>query len=84
MTRTAKSTALLVAGYSMAIASGSRLGPRAWRERHVQPFLVFETGTVMVATGLALRRKPFLATLNGVTAVGLAVAWVFTGRLLRR
>jgi len=73
------STVLLVAGYGLAVGAGARLWP-AWRDRRLGRFLAFEAGTVMVTTGLLLRRKRLPAAANGATAAALGLAWVARDR----
>lgn len=73
----------LVTGYAMATVGSLRL-LRTFRERRLRRFLVFQTGTGLVATALAARRKWFLAAANAVTGALLWVAWFVTGRKLRR
>jgi mannose-1-phosphate guanylyltransferase len=73
------STALLVSGYVLAAGAGAKLWP-AWRERRTGRFLAFETGTVMVATGLLLRGRTLPAIANGATATVLGLAWVARDR----
>ena len=73
----------LVVGYTMATFGSLRL-LRTFRERRFRRFLVFQAGTGLVAAGLAARRKWFLAVVNAGTGALLWVAWLVTGRKLRR
>ncbi|MGH9277240.1 MAG: hypothetical protein ACRD12_03920 [Acidimicrobiales bacterium] len=66
---------LLMGGYPVASWGSARLRS-AWRTGAPQPVVAFEAGTAAVTLGLLLRRKPVLATLNGVTAAAVAVAWL--------
>ena len=72
-------TCLLVGGYALAVWASLRFVP-TWRERRLGRFLAFEAGTVSVATGHALRRRPVEAAVNAGAFVGLALAWVVTNR----
>lgn len=73
----------LVAGYTMSSLAGLRL-LRTFRERRLRRFLVFQAGTGLVAAGLAVRGRWIAATANAVTGALLWVAWLVTGRKLRR
>lgn len=73
--RRAASTLLLLAGYPLAAWGTARL-KAAWRHGDATPVVAFEAGTVAVTLGLAVRRKPVVATLNGLAAAGVAAAWL--------
>ncbi len=62
----------------MAAGAAVRLVP-AWRERRWRRIAVFEAGTACVTAGLALRRRWFLVSANGITLVAVAVSWLVTG-----
>jgi hypothetical protein len=76
------SNALLVIGYPLSLAAGSKLLPVV-RERRIGRFVATEAGIGCVTTGLLLRRRPLAAAVNGAALVGLAAAWTLTGRWLR-
>ena len=70
---------LLVIGYPVAVAVLVRL-KRVLVERRVWWFAALEAATASITAGWLLHRRPVAAAINGAALVGLAIAWLITGR----
>lgn len=79
MTRQSAGTALLVAGYALAVGAAPLL-PRAIRHRRAAAFITFEAATGAVVVGWALRDRWAPAIVNAVILTGLAATWLTRSR----
>jgi hypothetical protein len=70
---------LLVIGYPVAVAVLVRL-KRVLIERRIWWFAALEAATSSITAGWLLHRRPVAAAVNGAALVGLAIAWLVTGR----
>lgn len=78
---------LLLVGYPVAVAGIVRVR-HAFRHRKTAWFLLEEAGTVAIVAGWFLSglgdRGRRAAAINAVWGLGLAAAWIITGRRRRR
>ena len=71
--------ALLVIGYSVALAMLARLKP-VLAERRVWWFAALEAAMASILVGWLLHGRPLAALFNGAALAGFAAAWLITGR----
>lgn len=74
---------LHVAGYPVAIVVIARL-KAVFRERRTSWFVAEEAATAAIVGGWALIARWPAVVVNAVWGVGLAAAWIVTGRRHRR
>lgn len=82
MSSGALSKVLFALGYPAAIVCITRLVP-VFRQRRTAWFWVHEAGTAAIVAGWVLEDDPRAVAVNGAWLVGVATAWVITGRRRR-
>lgn len=70
---------LLIVGYLVALAVLARLRP-VLAERRVWWFAALEAAMTSIVVGWLLHGRPLPALFNGAGLVGIAAAWLITGR----
>ena len=76
------STAVLVAGYALAVPFTAYVPGflRLWRRREPVVFAVAEVGALLVTAGWAAKGNVPSAVVNGAWTLGFAAAYVAEGR----
>jgi len=77
-----RASVLLVIGYPLALGVLARLRV-VLAERRVWWFAALEAATATITAGWLLHRRPLPAAINGAALVGVAIAWLITGRRAR-